>query len=544
MVETGSGVRSFGYTGGTGGAVSIINSGTITATGADGDGILVLAGNSATTIDNSGQINGASGLVLAGGSNTIVNKGLISGAAGEGIIATGTTSLDNADSIVGSGGIAVQLSAADETVTLRTSSNVTGMIAAGGGTDAANLIGTTSTAASSQTIAAFSGFDSLDVHSGYWTAPSTNGSVFTSSVTIAAGSSLDDANGATGLSVSAPIVDNGTLVVRSSAGSAGSTFGGSVVTGTGNVLLTGAGNVTLDGTNSIQTTETTTIDGGTTTILTGTQGGNFVTNSGGTLQIGTGGTSGLFTGNLVDNGALFVNRSDTYTIGGSLTGSGTLTKSGAGQLVLASGYAFTGTTNILGGSIKVSGTVAPTTQLAVTGSGQIDLSGSPETVAALSGDSAAVSINLTGGSLTVNQATSTTFAGNLTGDGSLVKAGSGRLNVAGANNYTGPTTVSGGMLSVNGSIVSATTVASDGTLGGNGTISAPVMIAAGGIIAPGSSIGTLNINGNLTLNTGSIYEVEANAAGQADRINVTGIATLAGTVQVVPTEGSYPNLTS
>ena len=46
-------------------------------------------------------------------------------------------------------------------------------------------------------------------------------------------------------------------------------------------------------------------------------------------------------------------------------------------------------------------------------------------------------------------------------------------------------------------------------------------VADGGTLAPGNSIGTLTVNGNFAQNGGT-YVVEVNAAGQSDRINVTG----------------------
>ena len=66
-----------------------------------------------------------------------------------------------------------------------------------------------------------------------------------------------------------------------------------------------------------------------------------------------------------------------------------------------------------------------------------------------------------------------------------------------------------------------------------------------GTLAPGNSIGTLNINGNFTQAAGSIYQVEVNAAGQGDRINVGGAAAIqGGTVQVLAQPGSYANSTT
>src|SRR3546814_688022 len=81
------------------------------------------------------------------------------------------------------------------------------------------------------------------------------------------------------------------------------------------------------------------------------------------------------------------------------------------------------------------------------------------------------------------------------------------------------------------------TVGAGAILGGTGSFGAGIL--ANGILAPGNSIGTMAVTGPLTFGAGATYRVEANAAGQADRIDVTGTATLAGTVEAVPEAGSY-----
>jgi autotransporter-associated beta strand protein len=123
--------------------------------------------------------------------------------------------------------------------------------------------------------------------------------------------------------------------------------------------------------------------------------------------------------------------------------------------------------------------------------------------------------------------------------GSLTKGGSGTLTLTGANTYTGATTVNGGTLSVNGSIASSSllTVNAGGTVGGTGTLPSTV-IASGGALAPGNSIGTITVNGNLTFNSASTYAVEVSPSN-ADRTNVTGSASLAGTVNATFAPGSY-----
>jgi outer membrane autotransporter protein len=123
----------------------------------------------------------------------------------------------------------------------------------------------------------------------------------------------------------------------------------------------------------------------------------------------------------------------------------------------------------------------------------------------------------------------------------LLKDDLGTLVLTGANStISGATTVAHGALTVNGSLAnSIVTVQNSARLGGTGTVGG-INALAGSVIAPGNSIGTLNVAGNVTFNAGSVYEVEANAAGQADKINATGTATLGGgTVKVLAGSGDY-----
>lgn len=530
---------------GNGGAVTADITGTVSS--ASGYGIFIdPPGTVVVNIGSGASVTSSlAGINTVGASNAITNLGSITSATGPAILAAGATNLLNGGALSGGNGVSVQLGATNDSVTLTTGSSVTGRIAGGGGTDAAILTGTSNAATGSQTIAGFTGFNSLTVASGYWTADPANSSNF-NTATINSTTTLAVTNGATGLSgVTAPrIVDNGTLVVTSSAASTGSTFGTSVVTGSGNVLLTGSGTVTLDGTNSIATTGTITATGGTSLLVTGTNGGNIVTAATGTLLVGNGGTAGMVTGTVTDNGTLIVNRSDDATFAAALSGSGNFIKRGAGKLTFGTNYSFAGVTTIEAGSIKLSAPVAANTEIDLEGAGQLDLSGTNQAIAELAGASSAASINIAGATLTDNQNTNTTFAGALIGNGgSFTKGGTGTLNLTGTNTYTGPTTINAGKLAVNGSIVSPVTVNNGGALGGTGSVGT-TFIGSGGTFAPGNSIGTITVNGNVTFAAGSIYAVEVNAAGAADRINATGTATLTGgTVQVLAAAGTYNRLT-
>ncbi|AWM01289.2 autotransporter domain-containing protein [Bradyrhizobium amphicarpaeae] len=125
------------------------------------------------------------------------------------------------------------------------------------------------------------------------------------------------------------------------------------------------------------------------------------------------------------------------------------------------------------------------------------------------------------------------------GWGLLDKTGSSNWTLTGTSTTTAIMTVNGGTLSVNGDITSTggVTVNSGGTLGGIGTVSSTI-INAGGSLAPGNSIGTLTVSGNLTFSGASNYVVEV-SPGTADRTNVTGTATLAGTLRAIGIGGTY-----
>ena len=141
------------------------------------------------------------------------------------------------------------------------------------------------------------------------------------------------------------------------------------------------------------------------------------------------------------------------------------------------------------------------------------------------------------GQIVANFTDTLTLAADISGPGTLSKAGAGTLILTGNSNYTGATTVNAGTLSVNGSIASsALTVNAGGTIGGNGMIGNTTI--NGGTLSPGNSIGTLTVQGNLVLTSAAAYIVEVSPTA-ADRTNVTGTASLAGTVQAVFGPGAY-----
>ena len=78
--------------------------------------------------------------------------------------------------------------------------------------------------------------------------------------------------------------------------------------------------------------------------------------SAGTLQIGNGGTSGSILGNIVDNGALAFDRSDTVVYGGAISGTaaGSISQIGGGTLILdGNSSGFAGSTTVAAGTLEV-----------------------------------------------------------------------------------------------------------------------------------------------------------------------------------------------
>jgi len=93
----------------------------------------------------------------------------------------------------------------------------------------------------------------------------------------------------------------------------------------------------------------------------------------------------------------------------------------------------------------------------------------------------------------------------------------------------------GGRTTVNGTLTTrGDYTLFSGMLQGTGTIAAPFVTSVAGTISPGTmgTIGTLTINGNLVMASGTTYLVDIGAAGASDRIVVNGAANVGGVVGV------------
>lgn len=156
------------------------------------------------------------------------------------------------------------------------------------------------------------------------------------------------------------------------------------------------------------------------------------------------------------------------------------------------------------------------------------------------------SITMTGAG-TLQTDADLTDSGSVSGSGSLTKTGVGTLTFNGDGSaFTGATNVQTGTLVVGGDgFASATlggpvTVASGATLGGFGTIGGMDLF---GTLSPGMSIGTLNVTGNSTFESGSTYTLDITDTGQSDLLADAGTVLIkGGTVDVQPIGSGWATL--
>lgn len=130
--------------------------------------------------------------------------------------------------------------------------------------------------------------------------------------------------------------------------------------------------------------------------------------------------------------------------------------------------------------------------------------------------------------------------------GGLNKVGGGELVLTGNINYTGPTTVTGGLLTVDGTIAtSALSVSDVGIIGGIGTL-ASLLAESGGVVAPGNAanpFGTLTVTGDATFKPGSYLWVRSGVNGDPySKLNVGGATTLEGGNVIVKADQGTWNL--
>lgn len=317
------------------------------------------------------------------------------------------------------------------------------------------------------------------------------------------------------------------------------------------VVKSGAGKWVLNGANTY--TATTQINAGTLSLtnaggLGGTAGGTQV-GSGATLDLngvavggesltlnGTGvgdigaltgtGTSSL-TGGVTLQSNSTIGGAGGLTLSGAVGGAGTLTKAGSGTLTLSGANSYAGGTVIDAGTLVLASTGSLPTgaDVTVNNSGVFDVRNNQlvrglNSVSTTSGVAIASSTTLT----TNAPSGSNTFAGVISGSGSLAKSGPATLVLSGtASSYTGSTTIgTGSALSVaslanggvNSSIGASTSAAGNLILNGGTLLYTGAAQSTDRLFTLGSTGGTISASGSgaLTLaNSGAIAFSSANA---------------------------------
>ena len=236
-----------------------------------------------------------------------------------------------------------------------------------------------------------------------------------------------------------------------------------------------------------------------------------------------------------------------------------------GVQTLSGANTYSGPTVVDGGTLRIgsSSALPPKTSLMLTGfDATLDLAGFNATVSGLSGGGFIISSSgVMPSTLTVNGGTNV-FGGAIVNYAGTAPIGltipSGTLTLAGANSYTGPTTLNGGTLVVNTWLEPTGTVIvnSGATLRGAPVASvAPygrighVTMESGSNFRPGTaadgSIGTLTLS-SLTVNGGDI-RFDLGSGGASDRLNVVGTVSFNASSTITPAnvmEGTYTLLTA
>ncbi|MCB1115694.1 MAG: autotransporter-associated beta strand repeat-containing protein [Chlamydiia bacterium] len=323
------------------------------------------------------------------------------------------------------------------------------------------------------------------------------------------------------------------------------TFNGNIL-GNGSLIKTGTGTLILGGTNSYL--------GGTTV-------------SDGILQ----GTTDSMQGDIVNSASVIFDQAGPGSYGGNMSGNGTLTKNGLGTVILSGSNSYTGGTTINSGVLQgttaslqgdivnsasvvfdqtgngtYAGILSGTGSLTKSNTGTVILSGANTytggtTVSGgtLQGTTSSLPGDISNGtSVIFDQTASGTYTGVLSGVGSLSKKGSGEVTFTGNSaGFTGATTIEEGSFIVNGTMSSSPFTVNIATLlGGTGSVGTTVN---NGTVSPGNSIGTINIVGDYTQNADGSLLVEIDDMGHSDLLIATGTANLDGSVVVTPLSGLY-----
>ena len=472
------------------------NSGRLTFDVASGNASLTQTASSAANLISAG-ITLNKGLIVTNNSEsaTLTISGIVLGTGGLTKSGTGTVTLSGANQYSGGTTITAGTLKVGANEVLSNNGTVTmsgGTLDITGFTETVNnLVVTSAAAVTSGTLSSTRGF----------TVSNAAGTATISSVLTSATGGLTK-SGAGQLTLSTANTYAGQTVVT----------GGTLRMGVANALPTATvlslSNATLD-------------LGGVATTVASFSGTSDLTITAGTLT-----ASGGYT---------FATSSGTATVNGVLAGSNsTLTKNGAGVLLLNGSNTATGAITLNAGTLRLGASerIANGASVVLTG-GTLDLANFSETVTAVTGSG---NVTITSGTLGTTGGTGFTFNGTsgtatvnavLSGT-NLTKSNGGTLELNAANGYTGTTTISGGVLRLGGS----ERIANSGTISlGAATLDLAnntETVAAVNITSGTSTItsGTLSADGfTATHNTGTAT-INAVLAGTGGLTKTTGAGVL------------------
>ncbi|EDH5926197.1 fibronectin-binding autotransporter adhesin ShdA [Salmonella enterica subsp. enterica serovar Senftenberg] len=299
------------------------------------------------------------------------------------------------------------------------------------------------------------------------------------------------------------------------------------LSGSGSLVKTGTGELTLSGDN--------TYSGGTTI-------------SGGTLTADH--ADSLGSGDIDNSGVLKVGEGELKN---TLSGSGSLVKTGTGELTLGGDNTYSGGTTITGGTLtadhadslgsgdidnsgvlqvgegELENTLSGAGSLVKTGTGELTLSGdnsysggttiSDGTLIADHADSLGTGTIANSGVLKVGEGE---LENTLSGTGSLVKTGTGELTLSGDNSYSGGTTITGGTLTADhADSLGSGDIANSGVLQvGEGELK-NTLSGSGSLVKTGTGELTLSGDnntyfGDTTIAGGTLIAANVNALGSGN----------------------------
>jgi autotransporter-associated beta strand protein len=243
--------------------------------------------------------------------------------------------------------------------------------------------------------------------------------------------------------------------------------------------------------------------------------------------------------NLNSSGTRTFNVTGTLNLGDASIGAVSITKTGAGTLIVSSPMAVA--LLVKAGAVQngASEVFSDTANFSVDSGTTWNLAGNTETINYLIGSGGTVSLG--GGALILgsanNPADNFTFSGPIQGAGTLTKNGSGSQTLTGLNTYTGLTTINNGTLAITttaglgtgagGTQVNGGTLAFGGglTMNGNALALNGAGYAGGGALR--STSGANAWNATITLGSSSTIAVDANSLA-VNAITGTGTLTKIG----------------